>query len=140
MSRCVISLLLLALPMLMAAKVWVGKEIDPQNTSLAHKICAQTEDVGTDPTDPQLAAALLNMLGDGVNPPTKIGFMFESTPVPANVCQATKCEAVGAVLCAKETGFAAQGSTIFLGHCVTYCAAIPVEDNAPHFWVAVECP
>lgn len=137
----VLSIVLLSL-CLMAAKVYVGSSRSPRQIYQSVEMCDGISDAGTDPTDQELKDELNALLESEYPGNTPIpAFTFESTAVPANVCNTTEnCTLVGKVICEKRNGTFSKGSTIFLDYCLTGCASDPVRDNDTLFWVAVECP
>ena len=126
-----------------ASDVWVGAGTSPGEIADAKRLLNAIDDIGTDPTDQELAAARSDLFIEGhpsATNPDSPAFIFEQTNIPANICEATKCDTIGAMVCAKKPGVGSKGSTIFFAHCITMCAEEPVRDNDPLFWVAIECP
>lgn len=130
---------LLAGPTL-GSTVWIGAGLGPGKLVEAFRIVNGVADLGTEPTNAALAVGLVDLLGDPDTPSTATALRFEEPTVPANVCEETKCETVGANVCAKKPGWGSKGSSIFADHCVTACAPTPVKTNAAVVWVAIECP
>jgi len=126
-----------------ASDVWVGAGTSPGEIADAKRLLNSIDDLGTDPTNQELGAALADLFIEGIDGatnPDHPAFVFDSTSIPANLCSAAQCDVVGKALCEKKPGVSSKGSTIFFDHCITLCAVVPVRENDPLFWTAIQCP